>query len=70
MELLNGIGLPGKERTHEDQGRIEIFIVLFDKMFVVFCGFLPIQRVEIHPRITGPRWFEEETQCILNTEPF
>ena len=42
---------PNSDKTHEDETDIQILIVLFHELLVVFRGLLVIGRVEFTPRI-------------------
>jgi len=52
--------------THENQGRVQVFVVLLH-VVVVILGRLPlIGDVEVGSRILGLDWGKEVTQCILD----
>ena len=53
--------------THEDQGGIEIFVVLLHVLGVVFDRLSFVHSVEVKLGVVALDWLEERPQCLLNT---
>jgi len=45
--------------AHEDERRVEIFVVLLRVVPVKLVGFPPVDRKEVGTGVIGPEWFEE-----------
>ena len=45
--------------THENEGRVQVFIVLPCVIFVKLFRFPPINGEEVGPRVVSPQWVEE-----------
>ena len=49
----------GNSMTHENEGRIQVLIVLPCVIFVKLFRFPPINGEEVGPQVVGPQWVEE-----------
>ena len=62
--MINKISRVG-HATHEDQGGIEVLVVLLDVVNIILCGFPLVHRIEIESGIVVLDGLEECSECIL-----
>ena len=55
--------------THEDQGGIEILVILLDIVRIVFHRLPLVHRIEVDTGVIGLDWLEERSESILKTMP-
>ena len=53
----------GNQTTHEDEGRVQVLVVLFRVISVKLSGFPAVHCEEVRPGVIGPQWVEEFFEC-------